>query len=75
MRILPIADGENGYASNDYDYLRQAMRGLIMDRNEARLTEHAAATGLRNTVDWKRVPNAGEHVLKDFPTRMVPALT
>ena len=33
----PIADGENGYASNDYDYLRQAMRGLIMDRNEARL--------------------------------------
>ena len=33
----PIANGENGFASNDHDYLRQAMRGLIMDRNEARL--------------------------------------
>jgi len=33
----PIADGENGYVSNDYDYLRQTMRGLLMDENQARL--------------------------------------
>ena len=33
----PIADGENGYVSNDYDYLRQAMRGLLTDEKEARI--------------------------------------
>ena len=32
----PVIDGVNGYESNDYGYLRQAMRGLLTDGDEAR---------------------------------------